>query len=85
MMFNPSVGVRIFDDVLLKFAAFMPPPTLPRQTSSSSSSSSALLSRSSRRLLLDLNTILLQMFVLYPLRLRPLIIINYRGRSSTEK
>ena len=40
MMFNPSVGVRIFDDVLLKFAAFMPPPTLPRQTSSSSSSSS---------------------------------------------
>ena len=41
MMFNPSVGVRIFDDVLLKFAAFMPPPTLPRQTSSSSSSSSS--------------------------------------------
>lgn len=42
MMFNPSVGVRIFDDVLLKFAAFMPPPTLPlpRETSSSSSSSS---------------------------------------------
>jgi len=42
MMFNPSVGVRIFDDVLLKFAAFMPPPTLPfpRKTSSSSSSSS---------------------------------------------
>lgn len=43
MMFNPSVGVRIFDDVLLKFAAFMPPPTLPlpRETSSSSSSSSS--------------------------------------------
>ena len=42
MMFNPSVGVRIFDDVLLKFAAFMRPPTLPlpRETSSSSSSSS---------------------------------------------
>ena len=42
-MFNPSVGVRIFDDVLLKFAAFMPPPTLPlpRETSSSSSSSSS--------------------------------------------
>ena len=42
MMFNPSVGVRIFDDVLLKFAAFMPPPTLPlpRETSSFSSSSS---------------------------------------------
>ena len=43
MMFNPSVGVRIFDEVLLKFAAFMPPPTLPlpRETSSSSSSSSS--------------------------------------------
>ena len=41
MMFNPSVGVRIFDDVLLKFAAFIPPPTLPRETSSSSSSSSS--------------------------------------------
>ena len=42
-MFNPSVGVRIFDEVLLKFAAFMPPPTLPlpRETSSSSSSSSS--------------------------------------------
>jgi len=41
MIFNPSGGVRIFDDVLLKFAAFMPPPpTLPRETSSSSSSSS---------------------------------------------
>ena len=42
-MFNPFVGVRIFDDVLLKFAAFMPPPTLPlpRETSSSSSSSSS--------------------------------------------
>ena len=43
MIFNPSGGVRIFDDVLLKFAAFMPPPTLPlpRETSSSSSSSSS--------------------------------------------